>query len=381
MAKLKNCFMYTTICAATLLMGCANNAIGVDEEISEGTSVALFKITAGSNTPFSRIADSASLKISAPDMEDLYRALTIVDSAVIGTVTGIPAGKGRLFTVSVFDSLDSLQYLGTATADLPRGGTVNVPITLYRVGSSARVTGTIVETYATAFMTDSNTVAHYTFTKSLGDDDTLYDISLYGNHGKIYNSSWSTGLFGEALEFGGKGSPSYVEIPFSRSLDLDSQFTVEIIFKCRKNSTTRGYMISKFSFQEGGFWVGWDGAGVFSSFLSTPNITGVNRQTLKVDGTTSVIEDADTWYDSTWQYCAVVWKKPYLEVWVNGKLENTQAMVEMQSIKSSVPLRIAVDENPATIQYFWGKIDEIRISDVARTSAGIQSNQSRIIKQ
>jgi hypothetical protein len=130
----------------TCLIGCGTDSvINSDDSFSGGTSAVLFKIAAAPNTPFARIADSASLTISAPDMNNYISPLIVTDSTVEGTITGIPAGKNRLFTVSVFDSLDSLQYKGSATVNLPRGATVNVPITLYRVGANAIINGSIVE--------------------------------------------------------------------------------------------------------------------------------------------------------------------------------------------------------------------------------------------
>jgi hypothetical protein len=146
MIKLKQLFLFGTAAfTGAMLLGCSSNVISVNENYAGGTCAALFKITAVPNTPFTKIADSASLIVTAADMDDFVKELTITDSTVSGKITGIPAGKGRLFTVEVYDSLDSLQYKGTVAVDLPRGSTVNVPITLFRIGANAEINGTINE--------------------------------------------------------------------------------------------------------------------------------------------------------------------------------------------------------------------------------------------
>jgi hypothetical protein len=211
MAFFRKVLVVLSAFAFGMLIGCTNNAISVDENYSGGTCAALLKIAAGANSPFSRIADSASLTISASDMDNFVRVLTITDSTVEGTVTGIPAGKGRLFTVSVFDSLDSLQYKGTATADLPRGSTVNVPITLYRVGANAVINGNIIET---GTISSNGLVAYWPFING-----STADLSGNSNNGFGIGLVKCADRFDApdaALQF--NGTSTYDSIPYNSFL-------------------------------------------------------------------------------------------------------------------------------------------------------------------
>jgi hypothetical protein len=195
MAALKKVLSVLSAVAFSTLIGCSDKPLSVDNEndYSGGTSAALFKIAAGPNTPFSRIAHSASVTITAPDMNKFSQKLIITDSTVEGTVTGIPAGKNRLFTVAVFDSLDSLQYQGTATADLPRGSTVNVPITLYRIGANAIINGNVVET------TLSDSMVLFLPLDSNINDQSGNNVSLNLSGTAI----WANGIAGKGLSLDG----------------------------------------------------------------------------------------------------------------------------------------------------------------------------------
>jgi hypothetical protein len=110
---------------------------------------ALFKILlAPGDAIFSEVASSAKVYISAgtgDTMSTLTKTLTITDSSVQGIVTGIPAGNSRVFKVSVYDSLDSLQYYGVDTADVIRNTTVDITVNVKRVTGSVDIDGNIIE--------------------------------------------------------------------------------------------------------------------------------------------------------------------------------------------------------------------------------------------
>jgi formylglycine-generating enzyme required for sulfatase activity len=129
------------------LMGCSNPG-KIVSSIPQGTGMAKLMITAAANSPFQKIAKKATLAISASDMLTMSKSLTITDSCVEGTITGIPAGKNRVFSVSVYDSLDSLQYQGSSSVNVIADSTVNVSINVIRITGNANVNGNIIETPA-----------------------------------------------------------------------------------------------------------------------------------------------------------------------------------------------------------------------------------------
>ena len=73
--------------------------------------------------------------VTAPDMEDIREDLTITGESVSGTVTSIPAGTNRLFTLDGYDSSENLVYTGSARADVTAGQQVTVGITMRRVSN------------------------------------------------------------------------------------------------------------------------------------------------------------------------------------------------------------------------------------------------------
>ena len=133
-----------SIFCLSLLINCFNPQQAIVQS-NDGGGTALLKIAVAANTPFQKIAKMAVLNISASDMLTLTKSLAITDSSVEGIVSGIPVGKNRLFEVSVFDSLDTLQYKGSATANVIADSMVTVTINVARVTSSAYINGSITE--------------------------------------------------------------------------------------------------------------------------------------------------------------------------------------------------------------------------------------------
>lgn len=117
----------------------------VTEPVIQGKGIAMLKIVAAAGSPFQKLAKKATLTISASDMLTMSKTLTITDSSVEGTISGIPAGKSRLFAVAVVDSLDTLQYRGSSLASVIADSTVKVSINVTRVSGNAIIDGNIIE--------------------------------------------------------------------------------------------------------------------------------------------------------------------------------------------------------------------------------------------
>jgi uncharacterized protein (TIGR02145 family) len=98
------------------------------------------------DSPFRRLADSAVITVSAGDMLTITRELTISDSSVEGSIEGIPVGKARLFSLTVYDSLGNVHYRGTAEADISEGSTARIILNVIRVSEDTEITGEIIET-------------------------------------------------------------------------------------------------------------------------------------------------------------------------------------------------------------------------------------------
>jgi len=337
-------------------IGCGSNKIvNGDENFSGGTCAALFKIAAGAHSPFSKIADSASLTISAVDMDNFIRKLTITDSTVEGTVTGIPAGKNRLFTVSVFDSLDSLQYQGTARADLPRGSTVNVPITLYRVGANAVINGNVVETGS--IPTDS-LVAYYPFSGNAND------ASGKGVNGVVNGATLSTD------RFGGIGSAYYFNGSSKISLgtqDLNTKQSFSICAWFQNKKTTYSVIAEQ-----------WDGVSA-----KAPWVLGIGGNT-QATLTTNVgvcTNESSNWqmiYEPLvdtigWHFLVLTYNVSSNKIYcaLDGLIKDSLNVQTVLDINMNIT--IGGNNGSNSSDYFKGSIDDIRIYSRALNATEIQT--------
>jgi hypothetical protein len=377
MAILKKLLAVSVAFAATMITSCSTNTVNVDENSSGGTSAAAFKIAAAPNTPFAKIADSASLTITASDMNNFTQALKVTDSTVEGTVTGIPAGMGRLFTVSVFDSLDSIQYKGTATADLPRGATVNVPITLYRVGANAVINGKVVETGNS--LPSVGLVAYYPFNGNTKDE------SGNGNNGSLNGATTTTDRFDKSNSaYFFDGQNDYITIGDSavpHSLRQTVALTVSVWVNVSSYPGDSGVSsdigpIVDMGYYDGaaGYIIAVDGrssahGGVRGGIHVVLDGLGNHSSVSSSEGTT-----ATPIVLNKWAHILVCWAKGSpIQVYQNGQL-----MTQWSTFNDTIswnPLWHAFlgrHEKPETNQrWYHGKIDDIRIYNRALSASEI----------
>jgi len=123
-------------------IGCGTDTVSVREV---GVGEVSILIVAENDKVFSQTARSSNVFIGGSDITETCRSLTVTKSSVTGLITNIPSGKGRTFTVRVYDSLSEVCYRGSASADIIEGKTVSVPIILERTKGSAIINGVIKE--------------------------------------------------------------------------------------------------------------------------------------------------------------------------------------------------------------------------------------------
>ena len=128
-----------------LCVGCSSSDTTVVPPPAE-SGQALLKVVATAESPFARLAHRADVTVSAADMQTINAALIVTDTSVEGAISGIPAGRERLFEIAVYDSADTVQYRGSATADVIADSAVDVTIDIARVSGAVRIGGRIVDT-------------------------------------------------------------------------------------------------------------------------------------------------------------------------------------------------------------------------------------------
>ncbi|MBR2365514.1 MAG: beta-galactosidase, partial [Lentisphaeria bacterium] len=106
--------------------------------------------------------------------------------------------------------------------------------------------------------TDPSLVLHLKFDE--GEGEVIKDHSGKGHHAKLVNGNWEKfGVRGKAVEL--KGKDSYINIPWSKDLDLAEEFTYSIWFKMQ--NTKRGMNL----FARGNYNIGFQ-CYVYDSFIS-----------------------------------------------------------------------------------------------------------------
>ena len=200
---------------------------------------------------------------------------------------------------------------------------------------------------------ESGLVSYYKMTN--GSGTTLTD-NKSSNHGTLKNGpNWkSSGCFAaprNAILF--DGTDDYINVPDANSLDLTTNYTLE----CWINVSSfkwLGGIISKYQTSgSNGYFLRLSGSGSYNDLhFDELTTTGLNLQT------------------NTWYHIAAVKSGSTRKLYVNGR----------EIALSGNPLNVKVNTNEIRIgcdfrqRYFHGKIDEVRIWNVARTQAQIQEN-------
>ena len=200
---------------------------------------------------------------------------------------------------------------------------------------------------------DQHTVLLYTF--ETGSGTTVNDLSDYGNDGKLMAAEWGVGKIRGGLTLGGNGPRSFVQIEDSDSLDLDKGLTVEMWVNLNSASTAGGTGATK----EGAYKVGprSDQKVLLRMTTSTAGwgaAVVISNQAL---GLNEWIHIAAT-YDA---------ESGDGKVYIDGELDNEGSIGGDINTNDAV-LWIGRGAGP----FLDGRIDEVRISNIARTQNEIQ---------
>lgn len=213
---------------------------------------------------------------------------------------------------------------------------------------------TVLSTYA---VVDKHTVAVWLFEE--GSGNTVKDASGNGHDGEITGKlNWVKGKLGNGLEFPGDGS-GYIVVNSTDKLELES-LSIEawvkveaptgkwqgIVCKQQAGCTNRNY----------GIWVQPDRSVLHAQI-------GANGECrFNMEGTTKIT-------DNKWHHLAFTFDGNMGRVYIDGKLEGEKA--NDVSFQSKDPIYIGVP-NKDNANGLLGVIEEIRISNVARSEAEIK---------
>jgi hypothetical protein len=200
-------------------------------------------------------------------------------------------------------------------------------------------------------------IAYYPFNGNANDE------SGNGNNGTVNGAVLTADRFGNpnsAYYF--NGDNAYIEVPNSNSLDVTNGLTIVAWVKPNINNITLP-IVNKYRSAEGlrSYWLyGW-----------TPGEPGPR---FRIETTTGNVGDAYTHEllsTTNWSFVAGTFDGNNAKLFVNGVEKNIQSASGIIS-QNLLPLRIGGD-NEIDMDYFYGKIDDVRIYNRALSPSEIQA--------
>lgn len=212
--------------------------------------------------------------------------------------------------------------------------------------------------FSLEFGVDQNTVALWHFNE--GSGTTLTDVSGNGNNGTISGATWVDGIEGKALDF--NGTNSLIIIPNSSTISNNSEITIELWAFIRATTT-------QMLFENA------DGGGTVDAAISLKVLNNDKMEFFVGNGTTNPVRVHPvtdlTSILNKWIYIACTYDGNIGKGYINGKLvaQDTRALSIKQTTTS-----YAIGDFPGYNQYLNGKMEEFRISSVARTASEIAAH-------
>jgi len=206
---------------------------------------------------------------------------------------------------------------------------------------------------------DEHTVAIWLFEE--GKDTVVKDISGNGNDGELKGPKWDKGKFESGLRFGGQSD--FVEVPDSDSLALTDGLTIEMWIYLNAYSTAGGNGVTK----ETTYKVG----------TRSDKKAMIRMTTSKLAWGSAVLAGKTDVPLNSWHHVAGTYdaKTGEAKVYLDGE-EDGAGQIGEQIVPNNSVLWIGRGQSP----YLDGLIDEVRISNIARSVHEIQDVMRRGIE-
>ena len=258
--------------------------------------------------------------------------------------TGVNLGQLKATAEAFYDYL-SQSY--------PWTGTNSINYSVANIGQVKNAFSFNLPYPSQSLTSDPDVIAMWHFDEGVGN--TLCDSSQYTNNGTISGASWTTGIFGTALNL--DGVDNHVTVPYSTSLDISGTgLTFEVWIK--PNEITRG---SIYDLQHsGGCQVELTTNGQISIFFEfyDPNYRGACFETINAELQVGV-----------WQHIAFTYDGSKVRFYKNGaELASWEENAPITQLGTKQALGIGYDVwDTLPGRHFNGMIDELRVTKRART--------------
>ncbi|MFZ5391908.1 MAG: DUF2341 domain-containing protein [Patescibacteria group bacterium] len=200
-----------------------------------------------------------------------------------------------------------------------------------------------------AAQADANTVGLWHLDETGGSGAYIKDGSGNSNHGTPTGTSVTSGISGKARSF--NGSNDYISIP-NPSSGLTSGGT-KTISAWIKTSSTRGVIFNSY-----------DGTNGYQIYVDTSG-----NLTLYSNGG-GVLVTSSKVNDNLWHHVAAVWDGTNAYIYLDGVQKISGARTITTNVTSQVQIGVQCNGScPTSADYYFnGYIDEVKISNVARTA-------------
>ncbi|MGB7053997.1 MAG: LamG-like jellyroll fold domain-containing protein, partial [bacterium] len=219
---------------------------------------------------------------------------------------------------------------------------------------------------------DTSTIGLWHFDE--GSGDTVYDASPNGNHGTIFDATWTVGRFGSALHF--DGVDDYVRVLNSPSLNPTSAISIEL-WTYREDNRSWSKMLSK------PYGLGAWPAPLYVTYGLAMQTRGSDVGNLiefpiSINGQPIGMAPEGNSYGAVplfeWHYIAVTFDGQYHRIYIDGQLdreEYTPGTIDSGYTPGSDLFIGSAQPDLSVGGYYLGSLDEVRISNRTRTDQEI----------
>jgi len=213
---------------------------------------------------------------------------------------------------------------------------------------------------------DEHTLGYWRFEE--GSGNVARDLSGNGNDGTLENmdeDDWVDGARGKALEF--DGVDDYVEVPRTAQMDAfgEADFSMSLWLKTDGpgTPTSGNRIISKRS---------GTGNGIQNEILVSSSTGHLFINPADAENDNSVAEGSYNIFDNKYHHIVYLREGNIFRLYLDGSLHIEDNKPEIGSLASIGTLKIGRDDFDGGRDYFNGIIDEVRISNIARTPEEIR---------
>ena len=192
--------------------------------------------------------------------------------------------------------------------------------------------------------------------------DTAFDSSGKGNDGVLVNGpTWTTGMFGSALEF--DGADDVVDCGADVSLNPDAMTVVAWIKSMGPNG--EGRVVNNMNDGDRGYFL------MVSGTVLIPYVSNeTHQEPYTVEGRVEFRSDMPDFGPDKWYHIAVTWDGSRVIVFANGSEIGSE---DLGGIGRKNEQSLYIGGQKGTGRLFQGVIDEVAVFNVALSAADIQT--------